>query len=105
MEQDETSTLLQSSKITDSLIQIKKYLEKDIYSLRKELDTKNIEIISLKGDFDNVQHLVEGNRQLINKLLGELSKLQNDIGWYKRTYEQRSFLGTIREKIFRKKYS
>ena len=101
MEQDENSTLLQSSEITDSLIQIKKYLEKDIYSLRKELDTKNTEIRTLKADLDNVQHLVEGNRQLINKLLGDLSKLQNDIGWYKRTYEQRSFLGTIREKIFR----
>jgi len=102
MEQDETITLLQSSKITDSLIQIKKYLEKDIYSLRKELDTKNNELQSLKADLDNIQHLTEGNRQLINKLLGELSKLQNDIGWYKRTYEQRSFLGTIREKIRRK---
>jgi len=102
MEQDETSTLLQNSKITDSLIQIKKYLEKDIDSLRKELDVKNIELKSLEADLENVQHLTEGNRQLINKLLGDLSKLQNDIGWYKRTYEQRSFLGTIREKIRRK---
>jgi leucyl-tRNA synthetase len=41
----------------------------------------------------------EGNKQLINKLLGDISKLQNDVEWYKRTYEQRSFLGVLKEKI------
>jgi len=41
----------------------------------------------------------EGNKQLINKMLGDISKLHNDIEWYKRTYEQRSFLGIIKEKI------
>jgi len=53
---------------------------------------------------ENATHEMEGNRQLINKLLGDLSKLQNDVEWYKRTYEQRSFLGTLREKIFKRKY-
>ena len=41
----------------------------------------------------------EGNRQLINKLLNDIGRLNQDIEWYKRTYETRSFLGTISEKI------
>ena len=103
MEQDENNTLIKSSEIMDNLVQIKQYLEKDIIILRKENGGKSKEIEILKNELENVQHLVEGNRQLINKLLGELSKLENDIGWYKRTYEQRSLLGTMWEKVFRKR--
>ena len=42
----------------------------------------------------------EGTKQLINKLLEDIRRYQNDIEWYKRTYETRSLLGTIKEKIF-----
>jgi len=49
------------------------------------------------------QETAEGNRQLINKLLGDISKLQNDVDWYRRTYETRSIWGTIMEKLFRKR--
>jgi hypothetical protein len=49
-------------------------------------------------------HETDGNRQMINKLLGDISKLQNDNEWYKRTYEKRSVLGYIKEKFFRKKW-
>lgn len=45
----------------------------------------------------------EGNRQLINKLLNDIDRNNQEIEWYKRTYEKRSFLGTIKEKIFLKK--
>ncbi|MEJ0102856.1 MAG: hypothetical protein WDO19_09990 [Bacteroidota bacterium] len=45
----------------------------------------------------------EGSRQLINKLLGDIERLHQDIDWYKRTYEKRSLLGTIKEKLFGKK--
>jgi chromosome segregation ATPase len=102
MEQDEKNTLIQNSEIKDSLIQIKQYLETDINNLTKQLNGKDSEIKTLKEELENVQHLMEGNRQLINKFLGDLSKLQNDIDWYKKTYEKRSFLGVIREKILRK---
>ncbi|RXK60023.1 hypothetical protein ESA94_13325 [Lacibacter luteus] len=44
----------------------------------------------------------EGSKQLINKLLEDIRRYQNDIEWYKRTYEKRSLLGTLREKLFRK---
>ncbi len=91
------------SEIRDSLFRIKQYLETDICSLRKETNEKNTEIKSLKEELEKVQLLLEGNRQLINKLLGEINKLQNDIEWYKKTYEMRSLLGTIREKLLKKK--
>ena len=41
----------------------------------------------------------EGSKQLINKLLEDIRRYQNDIEWYKRTYETRSLIGTIKEKI------
>lgn len=44
----------------------------------------------------------EGNRQLINKLLNDIDRLNQDIEWYKRTYETRSFLGTLKQKLFKR---
>lgn len=43
----------------------------------------------------------EGTKQLINKLLEDIRRYQNDIEWYKRTYEKRSFLGIIKEKLIK----
>ncbi len=45
----------------------------------------------------------EGNKQLINKLLGDIERLNQDIEWYKRTYEKRSFWGTVKEKLLMRK--
>ena len=89
-------------ELGESLRQIKHYLEKNIRDLTKESERKDYEIASLKDALENARQQAEGNTQLINKLLGELSKLQNDIEWYKLTYEKRSLLGTLREKLFRK---
>ena len=44
----------------------------------------------------------EGNRQLINKLLNDIDRVNQDIEWYKRTFEKRSLLGMIRQRLFRK---
>ena len=41
----------------------------------------------------------EGTKQLINKLLEDIRRYQNDIEWYKRTYERRSLLGVLRQKF------
>jgi len=101
MSQDEYMMQIQDNEIRDSLLQIKQYLENDISGLKKEKIARDTAIKKLRGELEHVQYMAEGNKQLINKLLGELSNLQNDIEWYKKTYEQRSFLGTIREKIFR----
>ena len=102
MEQNENGVLVHDSEIKSTLVQIKQYLETDIYNLRKQANAKDTEIKTLREELEKLQHLMEGNRQLINKLIGDLSKLQNDVEWYKRTYEKRSLLGTIREKIFKK---
>ena len=92
------------TEIQESLDKITQALDKDIAVLKNVINNKETEIIHYKEQLENATHEMEGNRQLINKLLGDLSKLQNDVEWYKRTYEQRSFLGTLREKIFKRKY-
>lgn len=102
MEQDEKVLLIQNIEIEESLAQIKQYMETDIYKLTKQINKKDIEIKNLKEELINVQQLADGNKQLINKLLGDLSKSHNDIDWYKKTYQKRSFLGVIREKLFRR---
>ena len=88
--------------IKNSLLQIKQYLEKTIRELTAVVEKKDAEITQLKYLAGKTRDTMEGNSQLINKLLGDLSKLQNDLDWYKRTYEKRSFLGTIRTKLFKK---
>ena len=75
---------------------------KEIEELKKALQQKDIAISMFEANTREFQETAEGNRQLINKLLGDISKLQNEIEWYKRTYETRSFLGTIKEKLKRK---
>jgi hypothetical protein len=103
MEQDNNNSHVVVTNIHNRLDQIGHFLEGDIQQLKIELQAKDMLIEELKEALTNAQLANEGNRQLINKLLGESGKLQNDIEWYKRTYEQRSFLGTVKEKIFTKK--
>jgi chromosome segregation ATPase len=91
-------------EIKESLDQIKQTLDADIAALKNVIVRKDADIQHYEEKLQQAAHSIEGNRQLVNKLLGDLSKLQNDIEWYKRTYEQRSFLGTVKEKIFRKRW-
>jgi septal ring factor EnvC (AmiA/AmiB activator) len=89
------------TEYTEKKIEVRKQ-EAAMEILKNILQEKDGEINSVKESLQQAQEAAEGNRQLVNKLLGEISKLQNDIEWYKRTYETRSFLGTILEKIKRK---
>ncbi|HTL07593.1 MAG TPA: hypothetical protein VL307_05025 [Chitinophagaceae bacterium] len=91
-----------SKEIRESLGQIKHYLEKNIRTLSAEVERKDQEINELRSSLEKARLQAEGNSQLMNKLLGELTKLQNDVEWYKLTYEKRSLLGTLRQKLFRK---
>jgi septal ring factor EnvC (AmiA/AmiB activator) len=75
----------------------------EIEELKKMLQQKDTAVSMFEANTREFQESAEGNRQLINKLLGDISRLQNDIDWYKRTYEKRSFLGLLREKFFQKK--
>jgi hypothetical protein len=107
---------LELQSIHQRLEKIMLYLEKDIVFKQHIIDGQKEQIGQLK-DFavekDGVirrleEQLVEcrqsneGTRQLINKLLNDISNYQKDIEWYKRTYEKRSLAGTIRQKLFRK---
>jgi peptidoglycan hydrolase CwlO-like protein len=74
----------------------------EIRNLRTQLETKDQVIASLQAKVAENHRNIEGNRQLINKLLSDLSRLRQDIDWYKRTYESRSFFGTIKQKLFGK---
>jgi peptidoglycan hydrolase CwlO-like protein len=68
-------------------------------SLRAQLDHKDETIQKLEAIIAENQRSIEGNRQLINKLLNDLDRMQQNVEWYKRTYEHRSFWGTVKEKI------
>jgi hypothetical protein len=76
--------------------------EDQIRELKTRVDTKDVLIQRLEGQLLECRQTNEGTRQLINKLLSDISNYQKDLEWYKRTYEKRSLLGTIRQKLFRK---
>lgn len=71
----------------------------EIRHLKTALGEKNIVIQGLQKNIDACEERVNGNRQLINKLLNDLERMQHDMEWYKRTYESRSLLGIIKDKI------
>ena len=71
----------------------------EIRTLRGHLDVKDQTILALQSKISENQRNIEGNRQLINKLLSDLSSLRQDIDWYKRTYESRSLLGVIKDRV------
>jgi predicted RNase H-like nuclease (RuvC/YqgF family) len=71
-----------------------------LYSL---LDEKNTVILELSEKLSECSRNSEGNRQLINKLLNDIERLQQDVDWYKRTYETRSLIGILKQKLFGKR--
>jgi len=73
--------------------------ENEIQRLRAQLEDKNKSIVELKEKLAESVQSLEGNRQLINKLLNDIDRLNHDIDWYKKTYENRSLIGTIKEKV------
>lgn len=92
-------------KMEDEMAYKQKTIEKsydEIRMLRKAIEEKDITLKALKNKLDDCHRNNEGNRQLINKLLNDLDRAHQDIEWYKRTYESRSLLGTIKEKLVRK---
>ncbi len=74
--------------------------EEEIQRLHHLIEGKDKTILETAEKLSDCQNNSEGNRQLINKLLGDIDRLRQDIDWYKRTYEKRSFLGTIKQKFF-----
>jgi chromosome segregation ATPase len=105
-----------TADIESEITRIRVFIEEELGEKRELIRQKDRQLAELKNIAGKKDHVIgsleaklkelegetDGNRQLINKLLGDLSKLQNDIEWYKRTYEKRSFLGVIKEKILKK---
>ena len=99
--------------IFNSLKDIQKKLEDEIVSkqyiidgsfdeirkLRTMMQEKDQTILSLQNKILDCQRNIDGNRQLINKLLNDLERMQQDIEWYKRTYEKRTLLGVIKDRL------
>ncbi|GGK78157.1 hypothetical protein ACD591_09320 [Rufibacter glacialis] len=103
-------------EIHSSLDSIQKQLLQELSNKQEILEEKNMEIMELKCALAGQKQLVEelkekvasveknneGNKQLNKKLISEIVRKQQDIEWYKRTYEKRSFLGTIKEKVLKR---
>jgi len=106
----------QYKQINERLEQIRLYLESEIESkrrtveqqqqeialLKKDIQGKTNDIILLQQQLQQCSQQTEGHRQLINKLLNDIEHYQNDIEWYKRTYERRSLFGVLKEKLGRR---
>src|SRR5581483_1791469 len=107
---------LQNKHISDRLEQIKQFLEQEVESKQQTIEAQRLEIEKLRQEIDQrtdtlaalqlqLQHSIqhtEGHRQLINKLLNDIEHYQNDIDWYKRTYERRSIWGVLKQKLIKK---
>lgn len=77
--------------------------EEEIKKLNRALEEKNILTAELNSKLAECVRVNEGHRQLINKLINDMERLNQDLDWYKRTYETRSLLGTLKEKIIGRK--
>jgi len=73
--------------------------QEELKRLQSEVGEKNNTITELNSRLTDCRSHVEGNRQLINKLINDIDRLQQNIDWYKRTYESRSLFGVIKDKL------
>jgi uncharacterized coiled-coil protein SlyX len=71
----------------------------EIKLLRSQIVVKEQAIQNLQDKVLENQRSIEGNRQLINKLLNDLERMQQDVEWYKRTYEHRSLFGHLNQAL------
>ncbi|MET0300267.1 MAG: hypothetical protein ABW036_10910 [Flavitalea sp.] len=98
-----------SEKLDDILLYLQKELQnkqviietqvKEMQRMRGVIEERNEELTATSQKLAELDQKAESNRQLINKLLGDITHYQNDIEWYKRTYEKRSLWGVMKEKL------
>jgi chromosome segregation ATPase len=105
--------VLELQSIHERLEEIKLYLEKEIAfkqaiiegqgeqigQLKTQAEEKDLTLRRLDEQLQECRQTNEGTRQLINKLLNDISNYQKDIEWYKRTYQQRSLWGYLKERF------
>ena len=92
--------LLSEIKVKQEAMQL---LVERMTNLENTIEKRDQKISELNAELELNRRMTEGNRQIVNKLLNDIDRLQQDVEWYKRTYESRSLLGTIKEKIFGKR--
>jgi peptidoglycan hydrolase CwlO-like protein len=73
--------------------------QSELKRLQHEVVERNNVMADLHTQLHDCQTQAEGNRQLINKLITDIDRLQQAIEWYKRTYETRSLAGIIKDKL------
>ena len=73
--------------------------EAELKRLRSDQVNKEAELKVVKQQIQEAHENAEGSRQLVNKLLNDIERMQQDLSWYKRTFENRSLIGTMKEKI------
>ena len=70
--------------------------EKEMERLHGLLAEKDRTILVTGEKLNECAKTNEGNRQLINKLLNDIDRLNQDIEWFKRTYERRSWQASLK---------
>ncbi len=73
--------------------------ENELHRLRSDQANRDVELKVVKQQLQEANENAEGSRQLVNKLLNDIERMQQDLSWYKRTFENRSLMGTMKEKI------
>lgn len=72
-----------------------------IQKLLDMISQKDELIKNLENENQVLNQAKLGDKQLINKLIGDMERLNQDIDWYKKTYEKRSLIGTFKQKLFK----
>ncbi|ULQ56471.1 hypothetical protein KJS94_17615 [Flavihumibacter rivuli] len=85
----------------EQLNHVIRFIEEETKRKQDLIDHQAKIIESLQQSLDECKRTTEGNKQLINKLLGDITRLTQEIEWYKRTYESRSLLGVLKEKLLK----
>jgi len=104
---DHDAIVLRTLKLIDQKLEkeiaskpdIIRWQQEELKRLQSEVLEKGNLVSELNAKLTECRSQSEGNRQLINKLITDIDKLQQNIDWYKRTYESRSLLGVIKDKL------
>lgn len=73
--------------------------EQEIQRLHILIEKKDKLILETSEKLNECTNNNEGNRQLINKLLNDIDRLNQDIDWYKKTFEKRSLAGVLKDRF------
>jgi len=104
---DHDAVLLRTLKLIDQKLEkeissredLIKWQQEELKRLQSEVLEKTNIVSDLNTKLLECRSQSEGSRQLINKLITDIDRLQQNVDWYKRTYESRSLLGVIKDKL------